>query len=93
MNHLDRYNILYPMWHGIRGKRLCKTQLLEIEDDSTRDMTDKKQTEVLIMDFSKILTKAATAIHKLSAVLTHKISNGLSTSETYVAKRIGPSDS
>jgi hypothetical protein len=50
MNHADKSNILQ---HGFRSKRPCETQLIEFIDEVTINMSAGKQTDVLIMDFSK----------------------------------------
>ena len=40
---------------GFRSKRSCETQLLEFITDVAKDLKDRKQTDTLIMDFSKAL--------------------------------------
>ena len=67
MTHSDKHNILYPLQHGFRKNRSCETQLLEFVDDVTKNMENSKQTDVLIMDFSKAFDKVS---HNL---LTHKL--------------------
>ena len=57
VNHTDGHNILYPKQHGFRSKRSCETQLIEFVDDITNNMSAGKQTNVLIMDFSKAFDK------------------------------------
>ena len=59
MSHADKYNILYPFQHGFRKFRSCETQLIEFIDDVTRNLDDGKQTDVLIMDFSKAFDKVS----------------------------------
>ena len=68
MSHADRNNILYPLQHGFRSKRSCETQLLEIVDDVSSNMSSGKQTNVLVMDFSKAFDKVSHSllIHKLN---------------------------
>jgi hypothetical protein len=67
MSHADKYSILYPFQHGFHKFRSCETQLLEFIDDVTRNLDDGKQTDVLIMDFSKAFDKVShnLLIHKL----------------------------
>ena len=67
MNHADRHQILYPLQHGFRSKRSCETQLIEFVDDITKNMSAGKQTDVLIMDFSKAFDKVGQSllVHKL----------------------------
>lgn len=67
MKHAETYNILYPLQHGFRSRRSCETQLIEFVDDITINMCKGKQTDVLIMDFSKAFDKVSHSllIHKL----------------------------
>ena len=67
MNHADKNNILYPLQHGFRSKRSCETQLIEFIDEVTTNMSAGKQTDVLIMDFSKAFDKVSHSllVHKL----------------------------
>jgi hypothetical protein len=64
MNHADKSNILQ---HGFRSKRPCETQLIEFIDEVTINMSAGKQTDVLIMDFSKAFDKVSHSllVHKL----------------------------
>ena len=67
MKHADQHQILYPLQHGFRTKRSCETQLIEFVDDITKNMSAGKQTDVLIMDFSKAFDKVGHSllVHKL----------------------------
>ena len=67
MNHAERNNILYPLQHGFRSKRSCETQLLECIDDLSKNLEDGKQTDLLILDFSKAFDKVShnLLLHKL----------------------------
>jgi hypothetical protein len=53
MKHADKNNILYSKQHGFRSKLSCETQLIEFIEDVANNMNQRKQTDVLIMDFSK----------------------------------------
>ena len=59
MKHADTHNILYPLQH--------ETQLIECVDDITRNIDAGKQTDCLIMDFSKAFDKVSHSLlqHKL----------------------------
>ena len=59
MKHADTHNILYPLQH--------ETQLIECVDDITRNIDAGKQTDCLIMDFSKAFDKVTHSLlqHKL----------------------------
>ena len=67
MSHADTHNILYPFQHGFRTGRSCETQLLEFIDDVTLNMENGKQTDILVMDFSKAFDKVSHSLllHKL----------------------------
>lgn len=67
MDHANRNNILYPLQHGFRSKRSCETQLIEFIDETSNNMASGKQTDVLIMDFSKAFDKVSHSLlaHKL----------------------------
>ncbi|KAK3102283.1 hypothetical protein FSP39_010205 [Pinctada imbricata] len=53
MKHADTFNIMYPLQHGFRQRRSCETQLIEFIDDITVNLSEGKQTDTLIMDYSK----------------------------------------
>jgi len=57
MRHGNQHNILYDLQHGFREKRSCETQLIEFSADLFNNMQDGKQTDVLILDFSKAFDK------------------------------------
>lgn len=67
MKHAEEHSILYPLQHGFRKNRSCETQLLEFIEDVTTNMEEGKQTDVLIMDFSKAFDKVSHSLllHKL----------------------------
>ena len=67
MRHAEQNNILYPLQHGFRSGRSCKTQLIEFIDDVSSSLESGKQTDILVMDFSKAFDKVC---HSL---LTHKL--------------------
>jgi hypothetical protein len=69
MKHADANNIMYPLQHGFRRGLSCETQLLEFIDDISKNLDPGKQTDCLIMDFSKAFDKAS---HSL---LTRKLSH------------------
>ena len=67
MKHASRQNIMYPLQHGFRKYLSCETQLIEFVDDVTKNLDQGKQTDCLIMDFSKAFDKVSHSmlIHKL----------------------------
>jgi hypothetical protein len=67
MNHADNNNIMYPLQHGFRRGLSCETQLLEYIDDIATNMDNGKQTDTLVMDFSKAFDKVDhnLLVHKL----------------------------
>ena len=67
MKPADFHNILYQLQHGFRSKRSCEAQMIEFVDDINNNMSKGKQTDVLIMDFSKAFDKVCHSLlmHKL----------------------------
>ena len=67
MTHSDMNNILSPFQHGFRRNRSCETQLLQFTTDIANILAADKQTDVLVMDFSKALDKVGHGrlLHKL----------------------------
>ena len=67
MKHSDINNILSPFQHGFRRNRSCETQLLQFTTDIANILAADKQTDVLVMDFSKAFDKVGHGrlLHKL----------------------------
>ena len=67
MTHASEQNIMYPLQHGFRKGLSCETQLIEFVDDVTKNLDQGKQTDCLIMDFSKAFDKVSHSllVHKL----------------------------
>ena len=58
MSHLGAKNILYPLQHGFRKNRSCKSQILKfITDLINISKGNATQTGIMIMDFSKAFDK------------------------------------
>ena len=55
--HFNQNDILYDLQHGFRERRSCETQLLQLIDDLARNMTEGKQTDLILLDFSKAFNK------------------------------------
>ena len=55
--HLNKHNILYELQHGFREKRSCETQLIQLVEDFGRQLSLGKQTDLILLDFSKALDK------------------------------------
>ena len=55
--HFNQNDILYDLQHGFRERRSCETQLLQLIDDLARNMTEGKQTDLILLDFSKAFDK------------------------------------
>ena len=54
MAHFDKNNILINSQHGFHAKHSCESQLLSIVGSLSRSLKKHKQTNVLILDFSKV---------------------------------------
>ena len=57
--HLTNSNILFELQHGIREKRSYKTQLVMLVDEISKNMQMGKQTDLILLDFSKVFDKVA----------------------------------
>ena len=55
--HFNQNNILYDLQHGFRDRRSCETQLLQLTEDLARNMTEGKQTDLILLAFSKAFDK------------------------------------
>ena len=52
-------DILYDLQHGFREKRSCETQLIMLVDKLAKNMQMGKQTDLILLDFSKAFDKVA----------------------------------
>ena len=57
VKHLDGQGILYDLQHGFREKRSCETQLIMLIEDLARNASVGKQTDIILLDFSKAIDK------------------------------------
>ena len=57
--HFTELDILYDLQHGFREKRSCETQLIMLVDKLAKNMQTGKQTDLIILDFSKAFDKVA----------------------------------
>ena len=67
-NHLDRHNILTDRNHGFRSGYSCETQLITTLHDLFEPYDAGKQTDVVILDFSKAFNMVPhnKLLHKLN---------------------------
>ena len=56
---ISEQNILFDLQHGFREKRSCETQLIMLVDELAKNMQAKKQTDLILLDFSKAFDKVA----------------------------------
>ena len=56
-SHLSRYNILTEEQHGFRQFRSCETQLIATIHDLAENLNNGKQTDVILLDFTKAFDK------------------------------------
>ena len=57
VKHLDGHGILYDLQHGFREKRSCETQLIMLIEDFARNASAGKQTDIILLSFSKAFDK------------------------------------
>ena len=56
--HLSLNNILIDQQHGIKEKFLCKTQLISVVHDWVKGVNLRRQTNVILLDFSEAFDSA-----------------------------------
>ena len=66
--HLSTLNIFYELQHGFREKRSCESQLLMLVDDLFKSVYKKKQTDLILLDFSMAFDKVS---HEKLALKLH----------------------
>ena len=59
VKHFTKLNIFYHLQHGFREKRSCETQLIMLIEDLSKTMQTGKQTDLILLDFSKAFDKVA----------------------------------
>ena len=57
VKHLDGQGLMYDLQHGFREKRSCETQLIMLIEDLARNASVSKQTDIILLDFSKAFDK------------------------------------
>ena len=57
MQHLENNNILTDKQHGFRHRRSCESQLITTVHDLALTLDKGKQTDVILLDFSKAFDK------------------------------------
>ena len=67
--HLTQQDIHYYLQHGFRGKRSCETQLMQLVEDLIRQLTLGKQSDLVLLDFSK----ASNKVNNLKLLLNFQI--------------------
>ena len=68
MRHFDKNQILTDKQHGFRARRSCETQLISTIQEIARNMTQKGQVDVSLLDFAKAFDKVPhhRLLHKLN---------------------------
>ena len=57
VKHLDSNGLMYDLQHGFRERRSCETQLVFLIEDLARKTSQGKQTDLILLDFSKAFDK------------------------------------
>ena len=61
MRHFDKNQILTDKQHGFRARRSCETLLISTIQEIARNMTQKGQVDVILLDFAKAFDKSSPA--------------------------------
>ena len=59
VEHMNKYDLLYDLQHGFREKRSCETQLTMMVEELARNACAGKQTDLILLDFSKAFDKVS----------------------------------
>ena len=54
---MNSHDLLYELQHGFRENRPCETQLIMLVEDLARNASAGKQTDLVLLDFSKAFDK------------------------------------
>ena len=65
MSHLNEHNILSDAQFGFRHKHSAELQLLRTIHDFAFNLNNKKQTDIILLDFSKAFDKVSHRLLKL----------------------------
>ena len=57
VEHMNSHDLLYDLQHGFRAKRSCETQLNMLIEELARNASVGKQTDLVLLDFSKAFDK------------------------------------
>ena len=57
VKHLDSNGLMYDLQHGFRERRSCETQLVSLIEDLASKSIQGKQTDLVLLDFSKAFDK------------------------------------
>ncbi|MCG7869528.1 MAG: reverse transcriptase family protein, partial [Candidatus Thiodiazotropha taylori] len=57
VEHMNSHDLLYELQHGFRENRSCETQLAMLVEDLARNVSEGKQTDLVLLDFSKAFDK------------------------------------
>ena len=55
--HVDEQGLMYDLQRGFRERRSCETQLIMLIEDLARNASLDKQTDIILLDFSKAFDK------------------------------------
>ena len=59
VEHMNKHDLLYDLQHGFREKRSCETQLTTMIEELARNACAGKQTDLILLDFSKAFDKVS----------------------------------
>ena len=57
VKHMNSHDLLYELQHGFRENWSCETQLIMLVEDLARNASASKQTDLVLLDFSKVFDK------------------------------------
>ena len=65
--HFEQNDILHDLQHGFRERRFCETHLIQLVVELARNTSQGRQTDLILIDFSKAFDRVNHLDSKLGA--------------------------
>ena len=59
IQHLNQHNMFCDLKHGLRDRRSCETQLIQLVEDLGRQLVKGKQVDLVLLDFGNAFDKVS----------------------------------
>ena len=79
VKHMNEHSLLYDLQHGFREKRSYETQVTMLVKDLARNASKGKQTDLILLDFSKAFDKGC--VHTFLSNISQSVVVGVDESD------------